>query len=250
VAMQRTRLWVMQGNVEAALRWIEGRGLDKELNLGELESKASSASLSLLETLEYSTLAWVRIAQGQPDEALVVLRSLLRAAETAGWTGLVIEILTLQALAHQRQGDAAQALTPLEHALSLAESEGYVRIFLDKGEAMGELLQQAAARGIAMDYVAKLLAALQGETNGERRMKEPPPSLPAPRPSSWLVEPLSERELEVLRLLTTHLSSTEMAEELVLSVNTVRSHIKSIYSKLNVHSRADAVQRARELELL
>jgi LuxR family maltose regulon positive regulatory protein len=250
VAMQRTRLWVMQGDVEAALRWIEGRGLDKELNLGELESKASSASLSLLETLEYSTLAWVRIAQGQPDEALVVLRSLLRAAETAGWTGLVIEILTLQALAHQRQGDAAQALTPLEHALSLAEPEGYVRIFLDKGEAMGELLQQAAARGIAMDYVAELLAALGSETKDERRMTELPPSSSVIRPSSSLVEPLSERELEVLRLLTTHLSSTEMAEELVLSVNTVRSHIKNIYGKLNVHRRMDAIQRARELGLL
>jgi LuxR family maltose regulon positive regulatory protein len=123
--------------------------------------------------------------------------------------------------------------------LSLAEPEGYVRIFVDEGEPMAELLRHAASRGIAPTYVAKLLAAFEVEGLAV-----------SPSNLQPLIEPLSERELEVLRLLTTHLSSTEIADELVISVNTVRSHIKSIYSKLNVHSRMDAVQRAKELELL
>jgi LuxR family maltose regulon positive regulatory protein len=153
--------------------------------------------------------------------------------------GYVIEILALQALALQRQGDILPAVTALERALSLAKPEGYVRIFVDEGEPMAELLRHAAYRGIAPTYVAKLLAAFELEGLAV-----------SPSNLQPLIEPLSERELEVLRLLTTHLSSTEIADELVISVNTVRSHIKSIYSKLNVHSRMDAVQRARELELL
>jgi LuxR family maltose regulon positive regulatory protein len=103
-------------------------------------------------------------------------------------------------------------------------------------------LQQAIACGIAVGYAGKLVAALESEMREERRATTSAPSS--------LVEPLSERELEVLRLLTTHLSSTEIAQELFISVNTVRSHIKSIYGKLDVHRRQDAIQRARELELL
>jgi len=110
---------------------------------------------------------------------------------------------------------------------------------------MGKLLRQAMAQGIAVDYVNKLLAALESEMKHERRL-----TTTAPSSFLLLTEPLSERELEVLRLLTTHLSSTEIAEELFISVNTVRSHVKNIYGKLNVHSRKDAIQRAQELELL
>jgi len=135
-----------------------------------------------------------------------------------------------------------QALTALDRALSLAEPQGYVRMFIDEGSPMGKLLRQAVARGIALDYVSKLLAALESETKNKRR------ATTSATPS--LIEPLSERELEVLRLLITHLSSTELAEELFISRNTVRSHIKNIYGKLNVHSRKDAIQRAQELGLL
>jgi LuxR family maltose regulon positive regulatory protein len=120
-----------------------------------------------------------------------------------------------------------------------------VRVFADVGEPMIELLRQAAARGMASDYAGRLLAAFGAEAQRRTGAREQERT-----PSPPLIEPLSERELEVLRLLTTRLSSTEMAEELVLSVNTVRSHIKNIYGKLNVHSRADAVQRAEELGLL
>jgi LuxR family maltose regulon positive regulatory protein len=127
----------------------------------------------------------------------------------------------------------------LGEALSLAEPGGYLRVFLDEGEPMAGLLRQAASRGIAPAYVAKLLAAFEPESAEG--------AAPQPQP---LVEPLSERELEVLRLLAAGLSNPEIAEELVVAVSTVRSHCKSIYGKLGVHRRWDAVQQAQELGLI
>ena len=238
------RLRLAQGDVAAASRWAQESGLsvDDELSFQRQD--------------EYRTLARVLIAQGKQrpgrslDEALELLARLLKAAEAAGAMLYVIDILVLQAMALQAQGERDQALTALERALSLAEPEGYVRTFVDEGIPMAKLLQQAAARGIVLDYVSKLLAALESETKDERQMTEPSPWSLVLGPSSSLVEPLSERELEVLRLLTTRLSSTEIAEELFISVNTVRSHIKNIYGKLNVHKRRDAIQRAKELRLL
>jgi LuxR family maltose regulon positive regulatory protein len=154
----------------------------------------------------------------------------------------MIEILILQALALQAQGKIDHALTSLERALVFAEPEGYVRTFIDEGSSMGKLLQQTTAPGVAVGYVGKLLTALKKETKSKRQLGE--------GFSASIVEPLSERELEVLRLLQTHLSSTGIAEELTISANTVRTHIKNIYSKLNVHNRQDALQRAQELELI
>ena len=228
----RLRLWLSEGNLAAAVRWAQTSGLRVD---GEL---------SYHHDLHHINLARVLVAQGmrQPpgtylDEALGLLARLLAATEKAGWIHKEINILILQALALQAGGDSEEALAALARALALAEPEGYVRTFVDEGAPMGKLLRQAIAQGIAVDYVSKLLAALENEMKDERRMTE-------------LVEPLSERELEVLRFLTTHLSSTEIAEELFISVHTVRSHMKSIYGKLNVHSRKDAVRRAKELELL
>lgn len=175
------------------------------------------------------------MAQGRLNETLGLFLRLLRMVEAAGAMRPAIEVLVLQALVLQAQGERDQAVAALERALSLAEPEGYVRIFISEGAPMGELLLQAAARGIRLDYVSKLLAALERETH-KRGMIEP-------------IEPLSEREMEVLRLLTTPLSAPEIAEALFLSVHTVRSHIRSIYRKLNVHNRMEAIQRAKELEL-
>ena len=178
--------------------------------------------------------------------------------------GWAIAILIFQALAFsqtpvrgQAQGDIEQALASLQRALSLAEPEGYVRTFVDEGEPMARLLRQAVDQGIAANYAGELLAVLEDETKHPRPITKAPDSSPTPptgarqtlRPSP-LIEPLSERELEVLRLLTTYLSSTEIAAELTIAPSTARSHIKHIYAKLDVHSRMDAVQRARELGLL
>jgi LuxR family maltose regulon positive regulatory protein len=187
-------------------------------------------------------LAKILMAQGRLDETLGLLVRLLRMVEAAGAMAPAISILILQALVLQAQGEGEQALAALERALALAEPEGYVRVFIGEGAPMGELLRQAAARGIRLDYVRRLLAALEKEPADARRAFRSA-SLP-------LAEPLSERELEVLRLLTTHLSSREIAQQLVISVSTARSHIKNIYGKLDVHSRGEAVARAQDLGIL
>jgi LuxR family maltose regulon positive regulatory protein len=223
-------LRLAQGDVAAAVRWLQecGPDVDDALNLDY------SAS--------HQVLARTLMAQGRLEEALELLARLYRMAEAAGAMRRTIRILVLQALAWQAQGEEDRALAALKHALSLAEPEGYVRTFVGEGAPLGKLLRQAAGRGIKLDYVGRLLAALENEaTSGQQASR---------LAASSLLEPLSERELEVLRLLTTYLSSTEIAQELVVSASTVRSHIKNIYGKLDVHTRADAVRRARELGLV
>jgi LuxR family maltose regulon positive regulatory protein len=233
----RLRLWLATGNLTAAVRWARTSG------------PRVDGELSYLHDLNHVNLARLLVAQGvrQPsgsylEQALGLLARLLEAAETAGWINEAIQVLVLQALALQARGDGEGALSALARALDLAEPGGYVRTFVDEGAPIGGLLRQVVARGIAVGYAGELLAALEGETKDERRGAEPhsPP----------LVDPLSEREMEVLRLLTTSLSSPEIAQELFISVTTVRSHIRSIYSKLSVHRRMDAIQRAKELGLL
>ena len=230
----RLRLWLSTGKLDEATHWAEASGLRVD---GELDYHHD---------LHHINLARVLIAQGmrQPsepylDEALGLLARLLAAAEKAGWVHEVIKILILQALALKAGGDSEEAIATLTQALTLAEPGGYVRTFISEGAPMARLLRMAADQRVAREYVGKLLATFGAEEQ-ERVVS----------PASPLLEPLSEREAEVLRLLTTRLSTPEIAEELVISVNTVRSHIKSIYSKLNVHRRMEAVQRAKELGLL
>jgi len=152
--------------------------------------------------------------------------------------GSAIEILLLQALAFQAQGDMPGALFPLERALALAEPQGYVQIFVNEGPPMLQLLFAAAAGGIMPDYTGRLLNQF--------------PTAPAPSHTlpPALTDPLSEREREVLRLLATELSGPEIAGELLISLNTLRTHTKNIYSKLDVNNRRSAVRRAEELHLL
>ena len=165
-------------------------------------------------------------------------------------------VLNLQALAYQAQGDEAQALVALRRALSLAGPEGYVRSFVDEGEPMARLLTQIHAaqqkgrralatgfggtetHGIAPDYASRLLAAF-----GASPQATSPVALA-------LIEPLTEREMEVLRLVAAGLSNREIARELVVAVSTVKSHINHLYGKLEVKNRTQAVARGRELELL
>jgi LuxR family maltose regulon positive regulatory protein len=166
----------------------------------------------------------------------VLLERLLLAAEAGGRTERTIEILVLRSLAFQALGDSGQALACLERALSLAEPEGYVRFFLDEGQAMMVLMRQAASRDIAPEYARALLAAFVTPARETHTQS--------------LVDPLSEREYQVLQLLTTDLSGPEIAEKLMVSVNTVRFHSKNIYGKLGVNSRRQAVARAESLGLL
>ena len=134
-------------------------------------------------------------------------------------------------------GDKRQAVRILGDALSLAETDGFIRIFIDEGRPMSALLQEAVKIGTASNYVLQLLGAF-----GKNEVKTPVPQL--------LNEPLTERELEVLRLFGTYLKGPEIARELMVSLNTLRTHTKNIYSKLGVNDRQAAVRRAEELELL
>ncbi len=168
---------------------------------------------------------------------LGLLERLLHAAEAGERTGSIIEILVLQALAHHAHGEVPTALPPLGRALALAEPEGYVRVFVDQGAPMAALLEAAAKKGIAPNYARHLLMAFGAAED------EPPAH-------QGLIEPLSERELEVLRLLTTDLDGPAIARELVVSLNTLHTHTKNIYSKLGVNNRRAAVRRAEEIALL
>jgi len=154
----------------------------------------------------------------------------------------VLEILLLRALALEVQGDRTGALAALGRALALAEPEGYLRLFLDEGPPMLALLRQAQRHGLAPGYVAKLLAAAS-------KMRSADSHRQASQPSS-LIEPLTARERDVLRLVLDGASNREIACQLVLSVNTAKKHVLNICGKLNVQSRAQAIAKARTLHLL
>jgi LuxR family maltose regulon positive regulatory protein len=228
--VEQVQLWLALGNILDVSSWVQDSGLSSE------------DKLSFQYLFRYINLARVFIALRRFNEAAKLVERLLEVVEVTGATGYVIEILTLQAITLQAQGEIDRALNSLARALALAEPEGYVRTFIDEGIPMGVLLRQAISHGIAVRYAGKLLAVLEKETSGK--------SVCRMLSVKSIAEPLSERELQVLRLLNTYLSSKEIAAELFISVNTIRSHIKNIYSKLNVHSRKDAVTRAREIELL
>jgi LuxR family maltose regulon positive regulatory protein len=157
--------------------------------------------------------------------------------------GSVIEILVLQAIAYHAQGDRPAALLPLRHALALAEPEGYVRMFLDEGSSMLQLLREASARGSMPDYTGKLLAAFEAE----KRKSEDKPDLPL---AQALTGPLSQRELKILQLIAQGLSNREIGERLFIALDTVKGHNRRIFDKLQVQSRTEALARARELGLL
>lgn len=237
-------MWLATGELDQAARWVERSGL------------AVDDELSFVRDLEHVNLARVLAAQGMQhpkssflDDALNLLARLLSKAGSKGWVTRTIEIQVLQALTLAAQGRLNSAADALAQALRLAEPQGYVRIFIDEGAPLGELLRQAAARPAITIFANKLLTILESElvTLGLGDIHLAPSS---GGPPVSMVEPLTGRELEVLRLLATDLSSTEIARELFISVNTTRSHIQHIYAKLEAHSRFEAVSRARELDLL
>jgi LuxR family maltose regulon positive regulatory protein len=238
VAASKIRVWVVQGRLGEALDWAQKRGLSVDDNL------------SYLREFEHITLARILLAQYKSDhadrsilEVMGLLERLLKEAKEGGRAGSAIEILELQALAHQAHGDIPAALMPLHQALTLAEPEGYVRKFLDEGPLMAQLLREAAARGIMPDYIGKLLAVFEAEeqkNDGKSNLS----------PAQSLIEPLSQRELEVLQLIAQGLSNREISKRLFLALNTVKGHNQKIYSKLQVQSRTEAIARARELDLL
>jgi LuxR family maltose regulon positive regulatory protein len=266
VAIHQVRLWVAQGELPAAARWLQERGfrLDQAQEAasdGSREERTSFPDLSCLDEEVFPYLqmqryecilaARVLLKQGHPGQALALLDSQVELIEEQGrhTSRRMIEVQNLRALALFAQGELAQALEALGQALSIAEPGGYVRIFLDEGEPMVQLLRHAASRGTSPEYTSKLIAAgeAQAQEDTASTSLHPRSQTMATQP---LIEPLSKREMEVLRLLATGMSNPEIAEELFIATSTVRSHLKNIYGKLNVHKRWDAVHRAEELGLL
>lgn len=217
----------------------------KQGNLASAGSWASEFELTTIENpsfdlqLEHLVLARVQIAQGRLDVAQQLLSRLFAAAQSSGAIGWVIPNCILQTIIARMQGNVKVALELLEYTLSLAEPESYMRCFVDEQELMKELLEEVQRRGIAPNYVAKLLTAFDAEGAS---------STGAALPPQWIgneVEPLSKRELAVLRLIVEGASNSEIARQLVVSLGTVKKHVNNIYVKLDAHSRTQAIAAAR-----
>jgi LuxR family maltose regulon positive regulatory protein len=228
----QARLWLAQGDLEAAQRWAVA---------------AASAGAQLLSPREAVQMTLVRVytALEQPDQAHDLIARLLTDAEAGEQQGRVIELLMLQALALSRQRHVARAHAALERALALAEGAGYVRLFVDEGALMGALLAQVAEQKSPVAGFATTLLEAFPRTEGQGLSHRS-----GYTQSSALVEPLSERELEVLHLIAEGHSNQAIADRMVVAVSTVKKHVNNLYGKLDVQSRTQALARASELHLL
>jgi LuxR family maltose regulon positive regulatory protein len=235
IAAMRARIRIAQGSLGDASDWARERNL------------TTRDPLNYLREFEHLTLARLLIAQhstgssdGSIGDVSDLLDRLLESAETSGRGGSVNEILVLQAMALQAGGRIESAFKSLERALIRTEPEGYTRLFLDEGAPMVALLRRAAGEGIAPRFIAQLLGTSEAAGG--------PPA--ASRQMGTMAMGLSERELQVLRLMDSYLTGPDIARQLFVSLNTVRTHTKHIFEKLQVSSRADAVRRAQELGLI
>jgi LuxR family maltose regulon positive regulatory protein len=239
----RARIWLTQAETEPrwldlAIQWADGRVLEDP---GDY-------------SWELQSLVRVRIAQyracREPDlvPILAVLDEHLEVTDldSSGWR---VQVLAIRALLLQALGRTREALQALKGSLEVAEATGRVTVFLEHGLPMYKLLKEAARRNVVVDHTRRIMAAfeMRGRTGTPDHQRLP---LQAASREALLIESLSEREQEVLRLLATTLSGPEIADRLAISISTFRSHTKSIYGKLDVHSRLDAVARAQALHLL
>jgi len=222
----RLRMWLAQGNLEAMAGWAREQALDPH------------DEIAYPRQIAYLTLARILIAENRTETALSMLERLMVQVEALGQMGRALEVLILQSLAFDQQGDTLRALAVLARALTIRQSEGYVCVFLDEGAPMSRLLRQAGSHGVAPKVVAGLLSQFDKEIGISPARQQP------------LIEPLTDRELQVLRLLADGLSNQAIANRLIVAVGTVKTHTASLYRKLDVTSRTQAVARATELRLL
>jgi LuxR family maltose regulon positive regulatory protein len=238
IAAMKARVWITHGNLSQATDWARERGVSATDDAGYLSE------------FDHLTLVRLLIAghRAHPDpgaigQAVRLLGRLNEAAETSGRAGSLVEIRMLQALAQDAQGHRSQALQRLGQAWAQApEPDGYVRLFLDEGPPMVELLRDGEHQGVTGGHARRLLS-LDSSPEGEAPDSGQPPA-------PWSADRLSERELQVLRLLDSELSGPQIARELFVSHNTLRTHTKHIYTKLEVTTRRAAVRRARERGLM
>jgi ATP/maltotriose-dependent transcriptional regulator MalT len=203
-----------------------------------------AAAAHLAERQQFPTgQARVLLAQGDPSAALAVLEPLRQQMEAKGWADERLKAMALEAVALHAQGEKGRAVQLLGEALALAEPGGFIRVFVDEGAPMAQLLSEAAAQGMMPDYTSRLLAAFKAEERKSQAKPELSPAQP-------LIEPLSQRELIILQLIAQGLSNREISERLFLALSTVKGHNQKIFDKLQVQSRTEAIVRARELGLL
>jgi len=231
-----------QHNVAAQMREVVAAQVLVLLDQG---NPVEAARLAQTHELPISQ-ARVHLAQGDASAALAVLGPWRQLVEAKGWDDHRLKTMVLQAVAHHENGDTDSAVQLLGEVLALAEPGGFIRLFLDEGTPMARLLSEAIERGSRADYAGRLLAAFEAKGQTSRDTA----SLPPARSTHSLIEPLSQRELEVLRLIAQGLSNREISERLFLALNTVKGHNRVIFSKLLVQRRTEAVARARELDLL
>lgn len=242
VAATRARVLTAAGRIDEALRWASRRGL------------TAADPVSYLSEYEHVTLVRVELAAaartGSPtDDTLGLLERLVTDARTGGRHGSLIELLVLQSLARQARGQASAAAETLETAVRLAEPEGYCRTFTREGPALATLLDAVGRRHGPWPYLQRLQAVMRGDRlssgpSGRRGSEGAPPPTP-----DRVVDPLSARELEILRYLGSELDGPAIARELTVSLSTVRSHTQHIYAKLGVNNRRAALRRAHQLGL-
>ncbi len=238
IEVYRVRVWLAQGDLAQAGRWAE-----TWLPQTDLLKKGGLITL-LTRAAECSSLVRVALARRRFGEAEGMLDATIAELHQAGWHGSEIELLALRALVLDGQDRRAEALDALAQALTYAQPEGYARVFIDLGASMERLLAAFARQDTISDeirvYLNRLLAAFRGPGAS-------PIQLPQP---TTLFEPLSDRELEVLRLIADGLTNNEIAERLTVAVSTVKTHVNNLYRKLDVSKRTQAVACARELNLL
>lgn len=232
ISAVKAQIWVKQGRLADAQAWVRQQNLSYD------------DDLTYRREFEYITLVRFLLAQYKhtPTEnticqAVDLLERLLNLAEDGGRIGSIVEIRVLQALVHEAQGNVTTALISLQRAITLAEPEGYIQVFVDEDPPMTTLLHKVAKDGMASGYIRQLQDILAKDA--ER--------MPV---HQNLVEPLSERELEILWLVAAGHKNKEIAGELVISLNTVLYHTKNLYGKLGVNKRTLAIAKARELGLL
>jgi LuxR family maltose regulon positive regulatory protein len=231
-AAWQSRVWLAQGKLESA-------SLEKFDHELVLKNKPT-----YIEGLEYIGFIRVLITKGEWKQAVEILKCLLETTQTGAIFMWEIELLNLQALAFYTGGLTNEALVTLEKALNLGEPRGFFRIFVDEGQSMARLLYEALGRGIAPDYVSRLIQAFPiHETEKFNLIRSRKPDLD-------YIEPLSEREIELLQLIDKGLTNQDIATKLFISLHTVKTHIRNIYSKLDVHNRTQAIGKAKVLGVL
>lgn len=241
--LMQARLWIVLGDLHLAEQWARQQGLmDKPVVDLSVMADQNAMAFEVLQG-EYLTLVRLYIAQGEASKALELLPVLLTHNEKRAQMRRVIEVLVLQAVACQQTGATEAAMQSFSRALELAEPEGYQRTFLDEGQPVAQLLYQAITAGFSPVYARKLLAGLSvQELSPQPRKKSPA--------DHAMVEPLSERELDVLRLIAEGLTNQQIGAHLHISLSTVKGHTSNIYSKLGVKNRAQAINLGQSLGLL